>query len=253
MTDLFAVSIDSVEECTVRGRLHIINPDAAFVPKSAPFPLALLVDAWFLLSNGFLRDGDGMPDRPDRYPYSPERGKEIVAGMRMKDEFRELYDAIRGKKIRVTDDGYLLADDGISVLIPRRTAKAVYGEELGSGSGHDGVSRYVLTRSDAYEFYDRAAEIVTSYEKSPIRNVPLWSEVVALEHPDQPWEEGDLDDIAGLEGEADLSEWQTWMLVGTRPFEELPYSDFTFTVSHPAYLEHVVGGMRWSTTHTGRV
>jgi hypothetical protein len=253
VTDLFAVSIDSVEECTVRGRLHLINPDAAFVPKEASFPLALLVDAWFLLSNGFLRDGDGMPKRKDRYPFSVERGKEIVAGMRMNDEFRELFDAILGKKIRVTEDGYLLADDGTSVLIPRRTAKAVYGEQLGGGSGCDGISHYVKTQSDPDEFYWRASEIVTSYKKSPIRNVPLWSEVVALEHPDEPWEEGDLDDIAGLEGEADLSEWQTWMLVGTRPFEELPYSDFTVTVSEPAYLEHVVGGMRWSTTHTGRV
>ncbi|ADI10844.1 hypothetical protein SBI_07724 [Streptomyces bingchenggensis BCW-1] len=98
-------------------------------------------------------------------------------------------------------------------------------------------------RAPIVTFYERAAEIVTSYEKSPIRNVPLWSEVVALEHPDQPWEEGDLDDIAGLEGEADLSEWQTWMLVGTRPFDQQPYSDFTFTMSHPAYLEHVVGGI----------
>ncbi|MGW3569149.1 hypothetical protein ACWDSL_35715 [Streptomyces sp. NPDC000941] len=212
MTDLFAVSIDSVEECTVRGRLHIINPDAAFVPKGPPFPLALLVDAWFLLSNGFLRDGDGMPSRPDRYPYSTERGMEIVAGMRMKDEFRELYDAVRGKKIRVTDDGYLLADDGISVLIPRRTARAVYGAELGGASGYDGISHYVLTESDPVEFSCRAFEIVTSYETGPIRNVPLRSEV-----------------------------------------EELPCSDFTFTVSHPAYLEHVVGGMRWSTTHTGQV
>lgn len=253
MTDLFAVSIDSVDGCTLRGRVHIINPDAPFVPQEASFPLILLVDAWWLLDEGYLADGYGMPDREDRYPLSPERGKEIVDGMRLKDEFRELFDALLGKKVRVSEDGCLLADDGKTVLTPRRTAKAVYGEQLTGGGGHDQISRYVMTERTPEEFYRRTAEIVTSYEPGPIRNVPLWSEIAAFEDPDEPWEEGDVDEIADLEGAADLSDWRTWVFAGTRPFEESLYADFTATVRDPAYLEHMVGGMRWSTAHTGRV
>ncbi|MDX3224351.1 hypothetical protein [Streptomyces sp. ME19-01-6] len=229
MTDVFAVSIDAVEGCTLRGRVHLINPDVPSVPKEAAFPLALLVEAW-----------------------PPEHGAESAAGRRLNDEFGELFDAIVGKKIRVTDDGYLLADDGKTVLTPRRTAKAVYGRQL-SGGGHDHISRYVRTQSDPEEFYRRAAEIVTSYEVGPVRNIPLWSEVVAVEHPEEPWEEGDLDDIAGLEGEADLRVWQTWRFLDTLPFDKQPCADITVTVCDPSYLEHMVGGARWSTTHTGRV
>jgi hypothetical protein len=232
--------------------VYLINPDVPCVPEEAAFPLALLVDAWWRLSHGYLRDGDGMPEGEDRYPISTERGKEIVDGMPLNDEFRELFDAIIGKKIRVSEDGYLLADDGTTVLRPRRTAKAVYGR-LGGGSGSDGLSRFVMTPSNPEKFYQRAADIVTSYEAGPLHNVPQWSEVMALEHPEEPWEEGDLDEIAGLEGEADLYEWQTWMLVGTLPLEEYPYRDITVTVRYPGYLEHMVGGMRWSTPHTGRV
>ncbi|GAA1724863.1 hypothetical protein [Streptomyces yatensis] len=173
--------------------------------------------------------------------------------MRLRGEFRELHDAVLGKRIRVDEDGYLLADDGKTVLTPRRTAKAVYGKQLSGGGGQDQISHYVRTESDPEGFSRRTAEIVTSYEAGPIRNVPLWSEVMAFEDPDEPWEEGALDEIADLEGEADLSDWHTWMLVGARPFEEGPYADFTATVRDPGYLEHMVGGMRWSTAHTGRV
>ncbi|MFI1332159.1 hypothetical protein ACH4U7_18845 [Streptomyces sp. NPDC020845] len=160
MTDLFAVSIDAVDGCTLRGRV-------------------LLVDAWWLLDEG--------------------------------------YHALLGKKIRVSEDGCLLADDGKTVLTPRRTAKAVYGEQLTGGGGQDQISRYVMTERNPEEFYRRTAE------------------------------------IADLEGAADLSDWRTWVFAGTRPFEESLYADFTATVRDPAYLEHMVGGMRWSTAHTGRV
>jgi hypothetical protein len=161
--------------------VHIINPDVPSVPEEVAFPLALLVEAW-----------------------SPERGEESAAGMRLNAEFGELFDAILGK-------------------------------------------------SDPEEFYRRAAEIVTSYEVGRVRNIPLWSEVVAVEHPEEPWEEGDLDDIVGLEGEADLSVWQTWIFLDTLPFDKQPCSDITVTVCDPGYLGHMVGGMHWSTTHTGRV
>lgn len=40
MTDLSAVSIDSVEGPTFRGRVHLINPGARQVPDEAMFPVA---------------------------------------------------------------------------------------------------------------------------------------------------------------------------------------------------------------------
>ncbi|WP_281066966.1 hypothetical protein [Streptomyces inhibens] len=38
MTDLFTISVDAVEGMTFRGRVHIINPDAASGPKGRTFP-----------------------------------------------------------------------------------------------------------------------------------------------------------------------------------------------------------------------
>src|SRR4051794_31572315 len=92
MTDLFTVTIDAIEGSTLRGRVHMINSDIPVIPQEDSFPLALLTDAWFHLTNGYLSDGGGMPSRRDRYPLSEERGKEIVAGMRLGNEFQELYD-----------------------------------------------------------------------------------------------------------------------------------------------------------------
>ncbi|WP_171170100.1 hypothetical protein [Streptomyces sp. I05A-00742] len=38
MTSIFTVSVDSVEGSTLRGRVHIINPDIPWVPQEAAFP-----------------------------------------------------------------------------------------------------------------------------------------------------------------------------------------------------------------------
>ncbi|WAP57792.1 hypothetical protein [Streptomyces sp. S465] len=252
MTDLFTVSIDAVEDSTFRGRVHLINPDAWQVPSEPTFPMALLVDAWFLLTNGHLHnDDDGVP-RGDRYPFSEERGKEIVAGMRLKEEFSELYGFLFGKRLRVDADGYLLGDDGRTVLEPRTLAKDVY--ELGGGSGHDGISHLLWTRNNGEAFSQRAADVVTTYRCGTVRNVPLWSEVAALEDEDEPWEPGESrEEMATWEDPADLEHWRVWRLLETRAFDERPSVDIVVTVGHPAYLEHLTAGMRWSTAHTGRV
>src|SRR4051812_4604895 len=118
MTTIFTVSVDSVEGSTLRGRVHIVNPDVPYVPEETVFPLSLLVDAWWKLDNGYLHDEDD--EDGERYPFTEEQGKEITAGMRLKDEFPKLFELVLGKEIRVTKDGYLLADDGKTVLEPRR-------------------------------------------------------------------------------------------------------------------------------------
>ncbi|MEV0373349.1 hypothetical protein AB0I10_26640 [Streptomyces sp. NPDC050636] len=246
MTTIFTVSVDSVEGSTLRGRVHIVNPDVPSVPQETVFPLSLLADAWWNLDNGFLHNEDDEDDEGgERYPFTEEQGKDIVAGMRLKDEFSKLFDIILGKRIRVTKDGYLLADDGKTVLEPRRKAKDGY--ELDGGSGYDGTSHYVMTPGNAEEFSQRAADIVTSYDISPYRNVPLLSEVAALKDPDESW------DPEKLDGPADLDDYGVWDLFEDRSFAELPYAEIVVTVRDAGYLEHMVAGMRWDTTMTGHV
>jgi hypothetical protein len=236
VTTIFTVSVDTVEGPTLHGRVHIVNPDVPSVPQETVFPLSLLVDAWWKLDNGYLHDEFG-----ERYPFPQERGKEITTGMRLKDEFPNLFELILGKEIRVTTDGYLLADDG-TVLEPRRKAEEVY--EL-SGGSRPGYS--VFTSGDAEKFSQRAADIVTSYDISPYRNVPLLSEVAALKDPSEPW------DPERPDGPTDLNDDDVWDLFEDRPITEHPYAEIAVTVSDAGYLEHMVAGMRWHTTMTGHV
>ncbi|WP_414504072.1 hypothetical protein [Streptomyces sp. NEAU-L66] len=251
MTSIFTVSIDSVEGSTLRGRVHIINPDVPSVPRKSVFPLSLLVDAWWHLDRGFLHDEDDEEEGGDRYPFTADQGNDITASMRLKDEFSKLYELILGKHIRVTEDGYLLADDGKTVLEPRRKAKDVY--QLDSGRGHDGISHFVMTSGNAEEFSQGADGIVTRYDISPYRNVPLRSEVAALENPDEPWDPEEPWGPEEPDGPADLDDYTVWKLLQTCSFAELPYAEIAVTVSDAGYLEHMVAGMRWSTTMTGHV
>ncbi|WP_171170097.1 hypothetical protein [Streptomyces sp. I05A-00742] len=200
------------------------------------------MDGWWHLESGALNNEVAEQRGGQRYPFTVEQGKAIVAGMRLKDEFPKLHELILGKEIRVTQDGYLLADDGKTVLEPRRKAKDVYKLSGGIRPGYS-----VRTSANAEEFSQRAADIVTSYDISPYRNVPLLSEVAALEDPDEPWNPEEPD------GPADLDGFGAWELLRDRPFSELPYAEIVVTVSDAGYLEHMVAGMRWATTMTGHV
>lgn len=240
MTTIFTVSIDSVEGPALRGRVHIVNPDVPYVPEEAEFPLSLLADAWWMLDNGYLRNENR--EAGERYPFTEQQGKAIAEGLRLRDELRHIFELILGKEIRVTEDGYLLADDGKTVLEPRRKAEDVY--EL-SGGSRPGYS--VFTAGDAEELARRAAEIVTSYDISPYRNVPMLSEVAALEHPDEHW------DPTWPDGPAELYDRAVWKILRDRTLAEQPYAEIAVTVSDAGYLEHLVAGMRWDTTMTGEV
>lgn len=220
--------------------MHIVNDDVPYVPEETVFPLSLLVDAWWRLDNGYLHNEDN--EDGERYPCTEEQGKDIVAGMRLKDEFPNLLELILGKEIRVTHDGYLLAEDGKTVLEPRRKAEDVYKLSGGSRPGYS-----VFTSGDSEKFSQHAADIVTSYDISPYRNVPLLSEVAALKNPDKPWDPKEPD------GPADLEDWDVWDVFEDHSIAELPYAEIVVTVSDVGYLEHMVAGMRWDTTMTGHV
>ncbi|MFG3340801.1 hypothetical protein [Glycomyces sp. NPDC048151] len=242
MTTLYTVSVDAVEDRTLRGRVHLVNSDAPLVPRAAVFPLALLADLWWNLDRGYLHD-EAEEDEygGDRCPFDRERGQAIASAMRLGAEYARIFDLILGKTVRVTEDGYLLADDGRTVLEPKRRAADVY--ELSSGRGRDGVSHFVMTPGDEAGFARAAAAIVTGYEIGPYRNVPLLSEVAALDG--QPFD--------GVDGPADLDDYEVWRAMDDRSFADQPYAEISVTVADAGYLEHVAAGMRWSTTMTGHV
>lgn len=242
MTTLFTVSIDSIEDRTLRGRVHVVNPDVSYVPDETVFPVTLLMDAWWHIDNGFLYGESAEDSGGDRYPFTAEQGRAITTGMRLRDEFTHLYETILGKKIRVTEDGYLLSEDG-KVLEPKRKAADAF--LLDGGSGYDGVSHYVTTSGDAAELEERTEEIVTSYEVGEYRNLPLRSEVAAALN--EPWDPQQPD------GPADIDDFDIWDVLYDKDFPDLPYAGITLTVSDPGYLEHLVAGMRWETTMTGHV
>ena len=198
MTTIFNVSVDDVQGSTLRGRVHVINPDVPSVPEERVFPLSLLVDAWWYLDRGSLHDEPGYDDiGGDRFPLTTEEGLHITRTMRLRSEYMQLFDHILGKQVRVTEDGFLLAEDNETVLEPKRLAKDVY--VLDSGRGSDSISRFVMTPGDEKAFSESAAAIITAYEIGPYRNVPLLSEVAALKHPDQTWDPKQPDGLADLE------------------------------------------------------
>lgn len=243
MTTIFTVSVDAVEGSTLRGRVHLVNSDVRSVPRERTFPLSLLVDAWWHLDHEYLHDES--TSGGSRNPFSGEQGRAVAAGMRLRDEYVRLFDLILGRRIPVTEDGYLLADDRRTVLEPRRKAADVY--VLDGGSGHDGTSSFRMTPGDEEAFSRCAEEVVTAYDIGPYRNVPLLSEVAAVVKPDEPW------DPERPDGPADLEDYDTWRPLRRRAFAEKPYADIAVAVGDPGYLEHMAAGMRWSTTMTGDV
>ncbi|MFI9047981.1 hypothetical protein [Streptomyces sp. NPDC053427] len=215
MTDLYTVSITAVEERTLRARVHLINPDAAYVSEKATFPLALLLDAWFVLSKGFLHNEASRGGRGDRLPIPEEEAGRIVAGMRLKGEFQELHDLAVGKEIQLS------------------------------------ATEFTSSPPDRAEFARRAAGIVTSYEVGRIQGLPLYSEVAAMEDAYDPWHPGEREELAEIHDEVDPDYERAWTLIRTRPFSQWPSADIAATVRDAGYLEHMVSGMRWSTAHAG--
>lgn len=217
MSSLYTVAIDAVEGSAFRGRVYLIHPDALYVPDQPTFPAALLAEAWDLLTNGFLQNDPETWRHGDRYPFSVERGKEIVAGM------------ARG---------------------------AALGEHYACVMGDRPCPMEELVR--------RAGEIVTSYDIGPIQAIPTWGEVAAFESEQGEQSEEDeqaREHTAGEERKgtaqaapsqpadapADMEDQRVWDLLATREIPEWPHAEIKVTVSDPAYLAHLVDGIRWST------
>ncbi|GAA4635396.1 hypothetical protein GCM10023196_080710 [Actinoallomurus vinaceus] len=220
MTDLFTVSIDARDDRTLRGRVHIINPDACFFPRGPEFPMQVIMDAWWCMNEGFSFE---------LAPFSRDEGKERATESSAKDEFEELYDFFSGKKVRVDAGGYLLEDGSKKVRTPQVRASEVYKDDLHpyGGQGFDGDTHYIMLKPKPTEFRKRAQEIIISNELGEQHNVPTGVDI------------------------SDLFEDELDGLLRDRPLEARPYAEFTVEVSGAQYLEHLSGGMRWSTTYSG--
>lgn len=227
MTDLFTISVDAVEGTTFRGRVHIINPDAAAVPKGRTFPVSLIFETWFPEDD----NAPGTANVSDEDPFVTAQRPETEAMVLCR------------RKIRVDEDGYVLSYDGQSQLEPRQRAD-VPAEDV-RASGHDQISRYFAVDVPEEDLVHHAPSIVTSYEVGPLRNVPLVSEVVRF-NDGEPLSDEELAQEEFEEGEVDLYD-EGWELIVTRPFKERPYADITFTVTDARYLKHLTPGLRWRT------
>ncbi|MFJ9852164.1 hypothetical protein [Streptomyces sp. NPDC101150] len=232
MTDLFTISVDAVEGTTLRGRVHIINPDAAAVPKGRTFPASLIFETWF----------------PEDWeaPSTVEVGDEDPFVTAQRPEMEAMIYC--GRKMRVNEEGFLLSYDGLTVLAPRQRAEDVPGRR--SSSGYDGISTYFTVAVPEEDLVRHAPSVVTSYEVGPLQNVPLVSEVIRFNDGDPLTDEELAQQVADRGGfedeEVDLYE-EGWELIVTRPFEERPYADITFTVTDARYLKHLIPGLRWRT------
>ncbi|MGY5130802.1 hypothetical protein [Streptomyces nigrescens] len=232
MTDLYTISVDAVEGATCRGRVHIINPDSLFVPTGRTFPVSLIFETWFPEDGGA--------------PSTAELGDEDPFVTAQRPELEPMIYCRR--QIRINKDGYLLSYDGQTLLEPRRHAKDVPGKSR--GSGHDEVSAYISVDVPEEHLIQHAPSIVTSYEVSPLRNVPLRSEVLRFNGGDPLSEEelaGEEEALEGVELEEEELMHDGWELIMDRPFEERPYADITFTVTDVRYLKHLTPGLRWRT------
>ncbi|GAA3942097.1 hypothetical protein GCM10023085_24750 [Actinomadura viridis] len=229
MTDLYTVSVDTVEGATLRGRVHIINPDAPYVPEGRTFPVGLIFETWF--------------PADIEAPSRAEVGEEdpIVTAQRPQMEAM-----IRQRRtIRVNADGHLLSYDGRTLLEPRQHAGDVPGRRM----GRDEISEYFTVAVDGLEevFVRHASSIVASYKVSPLRNVPMASEVIQFNAGD-PLTDEELAQEEFEEEEVDLHlDSMAWELICARPFDERPYADITFTVTDARYLKHLSPGLRWRT------
>ncbi len=232
MTDLYTISVDMVEGATCRGRVHIINPDSLFVPTGRTFPVSLIFETWF-------------PEDVEA-PGAAELGDEDPLVTAQRPELEPMIYCRR--QIRIDEDGYLLSYDGQTLLEARRHAKDVPGES--HGSGRDEVSAYISVDVPQEHLIQRAPSIVTSYEVSPLRNVPLRGEVLRFNDGDPLSAEESAEIEESFEGvELDEEElmYDGWKLIMDRPFEERPYADITFTVTEARYLKHLTPGLRWRT------
>ncbi|MEU5849051.1 hypothetical protein [Saccharopolyspora shandongensis] len=92
MTVLYRISIDENADATVRGRFHMINPDAGILPEEDDdlLPLEIMIDAWQRMKHGSFFVGDGLGH--DSLPMTFEQAAAIADGHVLRDAFEKELD-----------------------------------------------------------------------------------------------------------------------------------------------------------------
>ncbi|MER5390839.1 hypothetical protein [Saccharopolyspora sp. NPDC002686] len=92
MTALYRISIVENTDATVRGRFHMINPDAGILPDADDdiLPLQIMLDAWDRMKRGLFFIADGLTG--DRLPVPFEQAEEIADAHVLREAFAEELD-----------------------------------------------------------------------------------------------------------------------------------------------------------------
>ncbi|MER7010617.1 hypothetical protein ABT324_04210 [Saccharopolyspora sp. NPDC000359] len=124
MTALYRIAIEDRTDATVRGRFHMINPDAGVLPDYEELVLEIMLDAWDRMRDDSFYPGDGLTD--DALPVSPDEAAEIADGHELKELFKESIDGDD-----VLFDCFAEIIESAEVSEPRNTPPFWEAEEFG--------------------------------------------------------------------------------------------------------------------------
>ncbi|ROP37564.1 hypothetical protein [Saccharothrix texasensis] len=98
--DTYRISIDDRSGATLRGRVHIINPDAEAVPPGRDFALRVIVEVWHRIRHGhfFTSGEENLPD--DRLHLGLDELRGVVEEPGLKSVFERLRALDRGRDAR---------------------------------------------------------------------------------------------------------------------------------------------------------
>lgn len=251
MTDLYRISIDDKTGASVRGRVHIINPDAEEVPPGRDFPLRMIIEVWHRMREGYFFESidRNLPDDQLHRDWDEVEG--IANSLESTVELERLWGLDHGANVYLTDEQVAEVQAAVEIREPEqreavtRTLKERYCVER-LNLNRINENWYLSTERDGDAFYRHACEIVTDYQVGEMRNWP------------PPWEfEGEFYDGLDLAelleeeygDEFDVADFMRRRERGS--LADYPYSEFTFSVKDARYVEHLGGGIHFSTAIYG--
>ncbi|MEV0051267.1 hypothetical protein AB0H34_12305 [Saccharopolyspora shandongensis] len=224
MTDLYRISIDDKTDATLRGRIHMINPDAGFFPEELDFPLRIIIDAWHRMKHGYFFTGHHLGD--DRLPMPRERAAAIATENEIEEEFEECQALDEGAEVRIEPgDGAMLSAADAEGADAYEQASLRIAEKYGMQFRMRWMSNrdwYIQGERDGEAFLDRAYGIINAFEVGEPHNMP-------------PFWDADDDFVA------------------PKTLDGYPYVEFTLTVRDARYLAHLSRGMHWATAIYGEL
>ncbi|WP_343952236.1 hypothetical protein [Nonomuraea longicatena] len=221
MSDLYRISIDGKTGSTVRGRVHIIHPDAEEVPEGEDFALRMILEVWDRARKGHFFVGNAYGD--DHMHLDLAQAQALAEGAEFREEFERLQVLDEGLHVVLTEEENAaagLGDDAVVAL----------GEKYGIAPlrawGSQEGRHYIQGRRDGRAFYSEACRIVTDYE---------------------------VGEMCGWPPHWELSEEEYKRRFGRRgpKLADLPYAEFTFTVKDARYVEHLEGGIHFASAIFG--